>query len=118
MNIINYSDDTMCVAYCSTLFREYKCNDFELLLAYGDACCGSHGGDCYNDVEDLRHVDYVRQQLDALSNEQLFAYVNYWCAGEKEDIKDNRPELERFTLWLAAGDIKDSAYCGEDVRAA
>lgn len=117
MNTINYSDNTMCVAYCSTLFREYKCNDFELLLTYGDACCASHGGDCFNDVEDLRHVDYVREQLDKLSDAQLKAYVEYYFGYERDDIK-GRADMERYSLWLAAGDIKDHAYCGEDVRAA
>ena len=111
-NNIQITDETMCSWWCDcSLYKHSECFDFR--MKYGDCqmCC--HMGSCDYDCEQMREVDYIREQLDQLSNDQLFGYVSeYICDTDISDKVNDRDWLELYTIWLVAGDIIDDISMG------
>jgi hypothetical protein len=82
-------------------------------MKYGDCKLCSHQGSCDYDVEQMRDVDYIREQLDQLTNDQLFGYVSeYICDEDITDKVNDRDWLEQYTIWMIAGDILEDIYMG------
>ena len=110
---IKISDNTMLSNWCDcSMYKHSQC--FELNMRYVDvkSCC--HAGSCDDDCEAVRNMDYMREQLDKLTNEQMFGYViEYSCDYEDAEKLHDRKWLETYTIWLSAGDILDSISMGE-----
>ena len=107
-----YTDDHMMYGYCDCSREKAEC--FEFGMKWGDVQMCSHMGSCDNDCEEMRDVDYIREQFDKLSNIQLFGFVNeYICDEDISDKINNRQWLELYTIWLVAGNIHDDVYCGD-----
>ena len=109
---IQIAEETMCNWWCDcSLYKHSEC--FEFKMKYGDCrmCC--HQGSCDDDCEQMRNEDYIRKQLDQLTNDQLFGYVSeYICDEDISDKVSDRNWLEVYTIWLVAGDIIDDIYMG------
>lgn len=104
-------DSTMLCAWCDcSLYKHTDC--FELKMRYEDCKNCTHSGSCDYDVECTRNLDYIREQLDKLSNDQLFGYVSEYIYDDIEDKENNREWLEQYTIWLAAGDLIDDIAMG------
>jgi len=91
---------------------------FEFMMQYGNAKACCHSGSCDDDCEAVRHIPYIRKQLDKLSNEQLeSAAREYGVEFEKYEGRDiPRDVLEIYIVWLSAGDIVDEVYSREKER--
>lgn len=91
---------------------------FELMMQYGNAKACCHSGSCDDDCEAVRHIPYIRKQLDKLSNEQLeSAAREYGVEFEEYEGRDiPRDVLEIYIVWLSAGDIVDEVYNREKER--
>lgn len=76
----------------------------ELFLELGDAKCGSHQGDCGDDIDALRGVPYIKAQLATIRAEDLVSELAEYGAWETSDLIDHELNLDRI-LWIACGDI-------------
>ena len=106
------SDDTMLFNYCDCSFYNHaQC--FELGMKYEDVKACSHQGECDYDVEATRQLDYMREQLDKITCEQMFGYVmEYMPDNDIKGHENDREWLETYTVWLSAGDLLDEIYAG------
>ena len=111
-NEIQIADTQMLSNWCDCSFYRHT-EPFELRMKYEDvrACC--HQGECDADVEGTRQLDYMRQQLDTITCEQMFGYVmEYVGDDEINPHRDDRDWLETYTVWLSAGTILDEIRSG------
>jgi len=61
----------------------------------------------------MRDVDYIRKQLDEISNEQMFGYISeFICDEDISDKVNDRDWLEMYLIWLVSGDIIDDISMG------
>ena len=111
-NEIKLNDNTMLSNWCDcSMFQHSQC--FELKMRYEDVkmCC--HSGSCDDDCEIMRNTEYIRKQLDEISNEQMFGYVSeYICDEDITNKLQDRQWLELYTIWLSAGDLMDEISMG------
>ena len=108
---IEIKDSTMLSAWCDcSLYKHTDC--FEIKMRYEDCKACTHSGSCDYDVEYTRNLDYIRKQLDEISNAQLFGYVSEYIYDDIEDKENDREWLEQYAIWLAAGDIIDDISMG------
>lgn len=76
----------------------------ELAISRPDARCGSHQGQCDDDVQALSRVPYIAKQLEKLDPKLLADELSEWGAWDDEELADHEQNLQRI-LWLACGDI-------------
>ncbi len=108
---IQITEETMCSEYCDCSLYGEPC--FEFKMQYGDCqyCC--HMGECEYECNQITTVDYIRKQLDEITNEQMFGYISeYICDNDITTKKDDRDWLELHLVWLVAGSILDDISCG------
>jgi hypothetical protein len=79
---------------------------FELSLKLEDAKSGSHPGDCGDDIDSLRKVPYIAEQLEKISREDAIDFLSEFVAWSNEELSDHELNLGRI-LWIACGDICD-----------
>lgn len=65
-----------------------------------DLSRGYHQGQCEDSVRDLMEEDYIREQFDAISDEDALKCV-------KEYGIEDPDEPKMYLLWLACGDLID-----------
>jgi hypothetical protein len=80
----------------------------ELQMTLLQARTASHPGMCDGDVRDLSRVPAIRKQLDAIDPVILAAELREYGAWEARELADHEQNLQRI-LWIAAGDITESA---------
>lgn len=78
-----------------------------LRLNLDDAKCGSHQGDCGDDIDNLRLVKYISRQLDKIDEQELISELNGYGAWSDEELSDHSRNLDRI-LWIACGDIVEN----------
>ena len=90
--------------YCTT-FDAWKLGTFDIVLTKEDANLCYHSGSCDDDCEDAINQDYIRKQLNEISDAQIQEVLKDYgiedCSGK------SRKELELYIIWLAAGNIID-----------
>lgn len=79
----------------------------ELNITKAQAAQGSHQGQCYQDIEELRQVPAIRRQLAKLDPAEVVKELNGYGAWSDNDLSDHSANLNRL-LWLACGDIVDT----------
>jgi hypothetical protein len=79
----------------------------ELQINLEEANCGSHQGDCSYDIDDLRTIEYIKEQLDALDVENVRLELKQYGAWNETELQDHNENLNRL-LWLACGDIVEN----------
>lgn len=111
-NEIQITEETMCSNWCDcSMYKHTQC--FELKMKYGDCQYCMHIGDCEYECNQMRDVDYIRKQLDEISNEQMFGYISeYICDEDISDKVNDRDWLEMYLIWLVSGDIIDDISMG------
>lgn len=78
----------------------------ELAIEPEDAACGSHQGQCDEDVLALSRVPYIEEQLATIDPALLRDELREYGAWDDEQLADHEQNLQRL-LWLACGDIVD-----------
>lgn len=89
----------------SVTFDAWKLGTFEIELDKYDADCCYHPGSCDIDCERTIGFDYVKEQLNQISSEQIITVLNDY--GVEDADKKDRKTLETYIVWLAAGDIME-----------
>lgn len=79
---------------------------FSISLALDDALSASHPGNCDQEVEDLRRLEYVADQLESIPDGDLFDELREYGAWNHIQLQD-REENERRIVWIAAGNIRE-----------
>jgi hypothetical protein len=79
---------------------------FSLKISWEDALSGSHSGSCDEDVTALLKKDYIAEQFDKISPEDIRAELREYGAWEKEELADDAENRARL-LWCACGMIKE-----------
>jgi hypothetical protein len=79
----------------------------ELAIDLDDAATGYHMGPCDDDIDALRRVPYIAEQLSALSADVVTDVLREYGAWTAEELADHDVNLSRL-LWLACGDIVDN----------
>ena len=93
----------------------YACGNYptiEIELTIEDACSMSHQGACDKDVETMRKVPYIAQQLERMDPENLRKELKEYGAWNEEQLKDHEENILRI-LWILAGNIKENNREGE-----
>ena len=85
-------------------------NRFELDINLEDAKIGSHQGDCSEGIEELLTVSYIKEQLDAVSSDDIRSELSEYGAWDEDELSDDEFNKSRI-LWLACGDIIEEASC-------
>lgn len=83
-------------------------DNIEIGLTEEDANHGYHMGECDDDVKELIEVDYIKEQLSKYSDEELRNAVRAYAVEDTESM--NRERLEKWIVFLAAGNIIDEDY--------
>lgn len=86
-------------------FDAWKFGTFSIKMTEEDAWRGCHSGRCDYDCEQLIEEDYIRKQLDEISDEQMTEVLKEY--GIEDADSKTRHESEMYIVWLAAGDIVD-----------
>lgn len=81
----------------------------ELSIELEHAIDGSHVGDCSDDIDSLRRVPYIAEQLEAIEAEHLVRELAEWGAWEASELMDHELNLNRI-LWIACGDIREEEF--------
>ena len=90
--------------YCTT-FDAWKLGTFDIVLTEDDASLCCHSGSCDDDCENAIQQDYIRKQLNEISDEQIRCVLEDY--GVEDSADKSRKELEMFIVWLAAGNVID-----------
>lgn len=85
---------------------------FQLKLVDVVGC--SHSGRCDDDVAAAKKTDYLTKQLAEIDPKRLRQELREYGAWNAKDLSDHQANLDRI-VWLAAGEIQDRLYSGEDV---
>ena len=78
-----------------------------LEISIEDALVGSHQGDCSADIESLREIPYIKEQLIKISKEDLIYELEEFGCWDEAQLDNHEDNLERI-LWIACGDINDN----------
>jgi hypothetical protein len=79
----------------------------ELAIDPEDAATGYHMGQCDDDIDALRRVPYIAEQLDRLAPDIVADVLREYGAWSAEDLANHDDNLSRL-LWIACGDIVDN----------
>lgn len=95
-----------------TEFDAWHLGTFEIKMKEEDAQRGCHMGSCDADVEELIEEDYIKEQLDKISSEQIKKVLKDYGI---ENVKSfDRKKLNMYIVWIAAGNICDGDCYDED----
>lgn len=86
-----------------------SCGRIELALTLDDASSGYHMGACDADIAELRRVPYIAEQLEQIRDDVLREHLSEYGAWSDEELANREDSLDRC-LWLACGDIVDTAH--------
>lgn len=78
---------------------------FDFTLQEDDAESAFHIGDCEGDVKAVLEKDYVRHQLDGLTDKVIEDHLLQYDLPRK-----GRGSNEMYLVWMVAGDIADREY--------
>ena len=78
----------------------------ELRITKAQAACGSHQGQCDDDVMGLSEVPAIARQLRKIDPELLRMELKEFGAWDETELQDHTQNLQRI-LWIACGDITD-----------
>lgn len=79
----------------------------EFYLTLSDAGIGYHPGPCDADVEYLRGVPYIAEQLSKIDPAALAAELREHGAWDDVELLNHNDNLNRI-LWIACGDIQEA----------
>ena len=81
-------------------------------LSIDEAHKGGHSGDCSADIEELKALPHIREQLDKIDPESLRNELKEFGAWTEEELSDHEENLSRI-LWDACWRIIDGDCCIE-----
>lgn len=79
----------------------------EIKLTMNQAMTGSHQGKCDQDIEYLRTIPEIENQLLSLQVEAVASELLSSGAYDKDELRDHNENLSRI-LWFACSDIVEN----------
>lgn len=87
-----------------------SCGRIEIVLTIDDAKSGSQPGkDASDDIEALRRVPYIAEQLAEIKPDDARRELRETGAWSDDEMLDHEVNLTRV-LWLACGDINENQF--------
>jgi uncharacterized metal-binding protein len=81
-------------------------NDLQMLLCDAQSCY--HSGECTNDVLELCEVQYIKDQLDSISPDNLREELREYGTWDDDELINHQSNLHRW-VWISAGDIVEQS---------